>query len=472
MWIGNFSGDIVVHHNCPLDYCRQEILDISPYNQQEQCNFDRTGVLCGACRPGLSLVLGTSQCLKCPNTYLLLFPLFALAGVLLVVMLLKCNFTVSTGTINGLIFYVNIIQVNHPIFFPTKGVTFFSYILSIFIAWLNLDLGIEVCLFDGLNAYIRTWLQFVFPIYIWMLVGILILVSKYSFKFSKLIGSNIVQVLATLFLFSYAKLLRTTLNAFSSTMLTDRNGTATAVWLLDGNYTFLRWPHIILFITALFTLLVHLLPIMLLILLAPFLQKYTHGRIHSLVAKFKPLLDAYQGPYKTKYRYWTGLMLLFRLVLFSLFAGNALGDPRMNLLTITLTVLFLLLLWVLVEGVYRTARQNKLEQFFLINLGIFSAASHYIKTNEGSTDNAAKHQAIVSCLMVGSVFVVFLCMLGHHCYTEVIKIKPIKQFLTHVKEHIRPHKAEQLTEEHREGSVSQAPSISIELREPLLTSHT
>lgn len=154
-------------------------------------------------------------------------------------MLLKCNFTVSTGTINGLIFYVNIIQVNHPIFFPTKGVTFFSYILSIFIAWLNLDLGIEVCLFDGLNAYIRTWLQFVFPIYIWMLVGILILVSKYSFKFSKLIGSNIVQVLATLFLFSYAKLLRTTLNAFSSTMLTDRNGTATAVWLLDGNYTFL-----------------------------------------------------------------------------------------------------------------------------------------------------------------------------------------------------------------------------------------
>ena len=29
-----------------------------------------------------------------------------------------------------------------------------------------------------------------------------------------------------------------------------------------------------------------------------------------------------------------------------------------------------------------------------------------------------------------------------------------------------------LTEEHREDRVSQAPSISIELREPLLTSHT
>lgn len=74
MWIGNFSGDIVVHHNCPLDYCRQEILDISPYNQQEQCNFDRTGVLCGACRPGLSLVLGTSQMFEMPQYILASIP--------------------------------------------------------------------------------------------------------------------------------------------------------------------------------------------------------------------------------------------------------------------------------------------------------------------------------------------------------------------------------------------------------------
>ena len=467
MWIGNFTGDIVVHHNCPLDYCKQEALDISPYNQQEQCNFDRTGVLCGACRPGLSLVLGTSQCLKCPSTFLLLLPLFALAGVLLIAMLLKCNFTVSTGTINGLIFYANIIQANHPIFFPTKGVTFLSYMLSIFIAWVNLDLGIEVCFFDGLDAYTRTWLQFVFPIYVWMLVGILILVSRYSFKFSKLIGSNIVQVLATLFLLSYAKLLRTTLNAFSPTTLTDRNGTATAVWLLDGNYSFLKWPHVILFITAVFTLLVHLLPMMLMLLLAPFLQKYTPGRIHQLIVKFKPLLDAYQGPYKIKYRYWTGLMLLFRLFLFSLFAANALGDPRVNLLTITLTMLVLLLLWVIAEGVYRNVKQNKLEQFFLVNLGMFSAASHYIRTNEGSSDNSANQQAILSCIMVGSVFVIFLCILAYRCYTELIKIKPIKQLFTKVKERIKLHKEERPTGEVIEDSGNQASSI--ELREPLLT---
>ena len=31
-----------------------------------------------------------------------------------------------------------------------------------FIAWLNLDLDIEVCFYSGLNTYAKTWLQLVF----------------------------------------------------------------------------------------------------------------------------------------------------------------------------------------------------------------------------------------------------------------------------------------------------------------------
>ena len=33
---------------------------------------------------------------------------------------------------------------------------------------------------------------------------------------------------------------------------------------------------------------------------------------------FKPLLDAYQGPYKIKFYYWTGLQLLIRAIFFGL----------------------------------------------------------------------------------------------------------------------------------------------------------
>ena len=57
MWIGNFEGDIVVHHNCPFDYCDQNMTDFSLDNQEEQCDLNRTGILCGACQSGYSLVL-------------------------------------------------------------------------------------------------------------------------------------------------------------------------------------------------------------------------------------------------------------------------------------------------------------------------------------------------------------------------------------------------------------------------------
>ena len=42
---------------------------------------------------------------------------------------------------------------------------------SSYFSWLNLDLGIEVCLFDGLDGYWNTWLQFAFPAYLFLLMG-------------------------------------------------------------------------------------------------------------------------------------------------------------------------------------------------------------------------------------------------------------------------------------------------------------
>ena len=78
------------------------------------------------------------------------------------------------GTLNGLIFYANIIRANTATFLPNKTADTF---LSWFIAWLNLDVGIETCFYDGLDSYMKTWLQFVFPLYIWFLVTIIVISS-------------------------------------------------------------------------------------------------------------------------------------------------------------------------------------------------------------------------------------------------------------------------------------------------------
>jgi len=250
------SRELIVHEHCPFDYCKPDSFNLNLEDPDEQCAFNRSGILCGACQHNLSHVFGTSACMECSSMWALLWvPLMALAGIALVVLLIVLNLTVSVGTINGLIFYANIVRANHAIFFPPNTTNSF---LSWFIAWINLDLGIETCFYNGLDAYVKTWLQFVFPLYIWFLVITIIVLSHYFTFAARLSGRNAVPVLATLFLLSYAKLLQFVITVFSSTRLSD--GHQQRVWLYDGNVNYLKGEHTVLFTAALLVLLVLSVP--------------------------------------------------------------------------------------------------------------------------------------------------------------------------------------------------------------------
>ena len=106
---------------------------------------------------------------------------FTLAGFVLVYFLTFLNLTVSQGTMNGLIFYAKIVKANQEVFFPPGD----TNTLTVFIAWLNLNLGIKTCFADGLNGYWKTWLQFVFPVYTWIITAIIIIASHYSSMVAK-----------------------------------------------------------------------------------------------------------------------------------------------------------------------------------------------------------------------------------------------------------------------------------------------
>ena len=478
VWIGNYSDEVVIHTNCPFDYCKSTDNEISLYEQNQQCAFNRSGVLCGACQPGLSLALGTSRCMQCSNVYILLFIPFALAGVALIILMLKCNLTVSTGTLNGLIFYANIIRANHAVFFPLGRSEGFNSFLSVFIAWLNLDLGVEVCLFRGMDAYIRTWLQFVFPLYIWVLVGFMICLSRYSTTIARLSGSNTVSMLATLFLLSYAKLLRTIIASISFTTLTDRHGNTSAVWLLDGNMPAMKGSHIPLVVMSIVALVVYVLPFTMLVLLGPCLQSRSNHRLLQWVTKIKPLLDAYQGPYRDKFRYWTGLLLVVRIVLFAIFGGNALGDPRINLFAITIVVATLLVFWVIAGKVYKKLWMKPLESFFMLNLIILTTSTLFLKSLEGFS--VVKKQAVLTSIMVGSTALVFIGILAYQCCQEVTKKSVFKHVLLKCSAFVTNADHDRVCAENSEGvsdgstaAVPQQPTVSViamnELREPLLT---
>ena len=423
-WIGiteihTIEGEnpgVIVHHNCPLDYCRtdQESLYISLEHQDEQCAFNRSGILCGGCQTQFSRVLGSSKCKKCSVN---LVPLTVLPGIvlglLLVIFLILLNLTVSAGTINGLIFYANIVQIQRANFFTAESSNSF---LSLFISWLNFDQGIESCFYDGFNAYIETWSQFCFPLYIWILVAIIITSSHYSTRISKLAGKNAVQVLATLFLLSYTKLLRLSIDVFSFTKLTYPDGYVRLVWLYDANIDFLKGKHIPLFLVTLILLVFLSVPYTFSLVSIQWLLKISHYRAMFWVQKLKPLFDAYTGPYKANHRYWTGLLLLARIIILLIFPFVNQGTT--SLLIVAVFTMALQTWLCLARWVYEDFINNFLEMAFLFNLALTAAAILY----EHSV-HKIRHSSVVIYISTGASFVIFVGIIFYHVLMRIMSMR-------------------------------------------------
>ena len=146
----------------------------------------------------------------------LLWLLFFLAEMILIAIIYSLHLTIAIGTINGLLFYANIIQANNDAYFPRSTISFFT----IFISWLNLDLGIETCFYDSMDIYSYSWFQFLFPFYVWFLVSSIILASHYSQTIAKQSGQNPIAILSTLLLMSNSKILQAIIVPLSLTHLT------------------------------------------------------------------------------------------------------------------------------------------------------------------------------------------------------------------------------------------------------------
>ena len=402
---GNKSNGVIVHHHCPYGYCNTAELDIRLDFPDTQCNFNHSGILCGGCRPGLSLTLGTSQCLRCSNKYIALLIPFAIAGIMLVAFIKLLNLTVSEGTLNGLIFYANVLGANQATFFPSTSTH--CPVLTVFIAWLNLDLGIESCFFDGLNGYWKTWLQFVFPAYIWIITAVMIIASHYSSTCARVFGNNSVHVLATLFLLSYAKHLRTFIVVISFTFLDHLDDSRTAVWLYDGTVQYLSPAHVPLFLVALTVFFILWLPYTLVLLLMQCIRKKTHHRALRFFARKKPLFDAYLGPFKDKHCYWVGVLLLMRALLLVIHAVNPNNAPKVNLFAIVVSTFALVTYTATVGKVYKKLYLTLLENSFLFNLGVLALGTLY------TSGKGKSHTAVVHTL-VGITFLQFVGIIIFH----------------------------------------------------------
>lgn len=410
----NISNSFIIHQHCPYHYCKSENTSVDLKYPDTQCAFNHSGVLCGGCYGNLSLALGSSRCLPCSNDYLSLLVAFIFAGIALVVFIKTLDLTVARGTINGLIFYANVVWANKTILFPTidalHPVQHFFYT---FIAWLNLDLGIETCFVDGLDAYWKTWLQFVFPLYVWSITCIIIIVAHYSTRASKIFGNNSVPVLATLILLSYTKLLRTIIISLGFSLLNYDDGTR-IVWSFDGNVPYFDAAHTILFLVALAALFFLWLPYTIILFILQWLRQKSHITPLQWINRWKPFFDAYSGQIKPKHHYWIGLLLLLRVFLLVLYAATSTVVPRINILAIVSVGLLLFVYMQVVQTgfIYTSVPLSLLEGSFIMNLTILGIVKLYLLRNDPA------HTSLIYT-SVGITFIKFLIIVIYHTWSRI-----------------------------------------------------
>ena len=477
-WAGymNAATRFGVSIQCPLGYCNDAVFffcssstnNMTMSNSkmcnkktlQPLCLYHREGPLCGSCsrlKKGqkLSVVFGSTKCKQCSNWWLLTIVLYAIAGPLLIYLLYALRLTMTTGTLNGIIFYVHMANCGiTDLLSLNLHQDLYSKFCLIFLSILNLNLGFPLCFYDGMTELWKAGLSLLFPFYLLTIVVILIILSHSSLRLSNRIAHSSVQVLVTVVHLSFSKLLLAIVDVFTSARIYYDSDNSFKVWYWDGSIEYGSGSHLILMIITLVIVICLLLPYVLILIFARSIRRT------SINKYIRPLLEAIHAPYKEGKEYWYVARLIFLIGMYVIYASlRARNVLKIYVITIPFVVLLLLLL------VYFKPYKNKviyfLDCWLILNIVMIYTTTwfFFIEFN---------YQAITVfvSVMVFIVFFTFLAILLYHILQVTGKMSSIRVMF-----HLMQHK-------YKQKMVSSKPLLaaddsfykSCEYREPLLSS--
>ena len=445
-WIGVYNETLpALAQTCPLDYCNSTIKKLPLARPGYLCNGGRTGIICGHCHSNLSVIFGSSKCQECSDMWLTTLVMFAVLGVFLVAALFFLNLTITQGTLYGLIFYANAIQVNNSIFFNQSILNPLQVIVSL----MNLDLGLPMCFYNGMDDADKAGLQFVFPAYLLILTMATILVCHYClqrspttstsfflYKLSTIIGERAVGVLSTLIYLSYSKLMRTVIDILTYSTVHLPSGDI-YVWFYDGNVEYLHGKHTALFVVAMATCTLFLLPYTFALTFIPIIEQHSeHNRLfnylHKKTNQIKPMNDAHYAPYKGEWRWWLGARLWLLVVMYSLNPVYSSDRPSL-LLTIQATMVILFTITQASIKPFGQSHQkthqsnrrtnfynqlyNNLDMFYLLNyIALAMSMSHTLDQSSDQTQSAM----VTVGVLVGLFVVMLMVTVLYHLIVAIL----------------------------------------------------
>ena len=245
--------------------------------------------------------------------------------------------------------------------------------------------------------------------------------SSHSSKLSTFIGKrNPVATLATLILLSYTKLLETVIRSLSFVSLNYPNGTRVIKWLPDPSYAYSDWKIVLLVCLAIvilsfglvYTFLTFSWQWLVRVSGSKFFKWTRNQKLHAFI-------DTHHTPNTARHRYWTGLLLLVRVIVYLIPAFSVSVNPRISLLSTALIMCSLLLYkTILTTRVYRNWLLNVIESFVFFNITTLAFFTSYTFSDSriSSKDSDTMIQSVAAYASVGTICILFLSVVAYHLY--------------------------------------------------------
>ena len=332
IWIGTLDNGTIfgVSSHCYI-YCRYKnnhnsfvindsaasmnvMIAADSRNYESLCINNREGPLCSQCIPGYSVTFGSNECAKCSNWWLLTLIVYGLTGPLLIYLLYALNLTLTTGKLNGIIFYSQMLHNTNALvrYYNAVNHGFVKFILFcsrgiLLLINININFNIPLCFYDGMTDLWKSGLGLLFPVYLLSIVIGLIVISRYSVRLSNRIANSSIQVLVTVVHLSFSTLLTSLFDVFTPGYIhTNTSDAPLVVWQNDGTVGYGKSGHLILMIVT---------GLIVGTILTTYLTVLLAGRplmkINRIREYLRPIYEAIHAPYKPNREFFFSFATIF-----------------------------------------------------------------------------------------------------------------------------------------------------------------
>lgn len=485
-WAGYVKqGSMFATSVCPLDFCNYNSTDhtgnvLLPSDQLELenaiCGKEREGVLCGKCRDGFTTYYHSPN-LKCGDQtqvfscklgwlFYILSELIPVTLLFLIIVALNISFT--NGAVNGFIFFSQvldtlIIDASGIISFP-KPIQILSEGYRLIYGFFSLDFftidSLSFCIWKNASAIQMLFFKYLTVGYSLFLVLLVILFMRccavrclgryYSITS---VRNSVIHGLSAFLVLCYSQCIKVSFGILKNqelqihidiqTVTREEARSLTRVWF-SGNMVFLDREHLPYAVPAFLILLtIGVIPPLVLIsypLLNKVctclsLEKSLIMRCFNWASRIKPLLDSFQGCFKDKFRYFSGLYFFYRWITVVTYAAV----PFLSFFYTINTILLVAVL--VVHSIYQPYQNhwhNVLDTLLFGNLIIINSITfinYYLTRVDGGnrdlvTNSTGAIQVVLIYLPLIYIAVYAVtCILGKACRKGVERLPQNEEFV-------------------------------------------